>query len=1052
MIGEALNSICTLSEKFQITTKTRNETLAKQYEFDYLGKQISEKPIGSIAHTGTIISAYKPFFNIPVRRQMEQKSFSFKRIQDLLTKYSLVYPMVRFALTSVGPSRGTKKWIQPSTSGVMNAIVAAYGSQLSNMLEHRFITTSDNQLSIECVLAKPNAGNIYILYKYPDIVYRGERIHVYINKRPVNYSKCDLKELVSLARKRFNDDVPPRKIPFIYISIQLQGDQLDVNIEPNKMAVMLHHKQDVLDLFEKLINQIYGSPMERLFGAVQQEDQIDCQRLDGKSAPFSSPNKLDNSPGRRIIPHKEHHEVTYHNTTDELENNANLLRLDSEEEEMLDMSSILSTTTTNMDIDIPDYSGRREEQQRTELSHQANKEKKQLFPAFNDDGTITGNDSNVWKFSMCSQETASSSSSSGNDQLVPSDDDDDLIISKEAPVSTLTGWLEKPRQHSHVQESTATNVSEITLPQPLQHDEQSFNRVFASSSSSLSTSTSTSIKSPPNNTIVTPPSTTPSPKQRSSVSLSSSNTDTQPFVDPVTRLSSNNSAQRENTSSPAIGSSSRSLPVSSPAKQTINSLTSKQSMRNLSPDTLLPIAEESLWQIDANYLDNQQEPTPMVMDSPKQQQQQQKKQTQIPPTNRKRTSPSLSPVPNDNRDLFDMFRMQSSKAQSVNTSSATLSPVKYSKADKGKNVVRLPIDVQDHPITTTSISPPDPLIRAQDQRHPQSLSPNNTTITTTTAAAATSTAANIIPRKRKRNTLFSDQHKKSSALFNTLNLEMPVKVNSSTLSTNYALQYQRLSRYHRTRLDHYQPGETTKSNDNIVVCQFPLLDRNMSGNSESLVVYTKQYHGVNVKEIGILDLDRMKFAGSLDLLLKRYELVCKTQLRHPIHIELSKEDPYFKIIQSLKSHESMLCDDDGQDHLYKVVTDRCIVTNGFECRWRMLDCNTMLLQIVSIHDLDGKENYDISDFRELLSIIQQTKGSDDDKDDLSKYRPTRLIDYFGRLSMDPENLPLVQGKKVLSDDYINGDDNHFLDWMEVNENGETYTVGVSDLLEEQRSI
>ena len=30
----------------------------------------------------------------------------------------------------------------------------------------------------------------------------------------------------------------------------------------------------------------------------------------------------------------------------------------------------------------------------------------------------------------------------------------------------------------------------------------------------------------------------------------------------------------------------------------------------------------------------------------------------------------------------------------------------------------------------------------------------------------------------------------------------------------------------------------------------------------------------------------MKAAGSLDWFLKRYELVCKKQLKHPIHIEL----------------------------------------------------------------------------------------------------------------------------------------------------------------------
>ena len=168
--------------------------------------------------------------------------------------------------------------------------------------------------------------------------------------------------------------------------------------------------------------------------------------------------------------------------------------------------------------------------------------------------------------------------------------------------------------------------------------------------------------------------------------------------------------------------------------------------------------------------------------------------------------------------------------------------------------------------------------------------------------------------------------------------------------------------------------------------------------------------------------------------------------------DYSQEDPYFNVIQSLESHENMLYDYDGQHHLYKVVTDRRIVTNGFECRWRMLDCNTMLLQIVAIHALDGKEDYGVTDFRELLSIIQQANECHDDNDDLSRYRPTRVIDYFGRLLMDPENLPLAQQKDFSADNDNDDDGDHSLDWIEVKENGETYTVGVNNLLEEQRPV
>lgn len=36
----------------------------------------------------------------------------------------------------------------------------------------------------------------------PAVVYRGDRVFIYVNKRPINYARSDLKEMISLARNR----------------------------------------------------------------------------------------------------------------------------------------------------------------------------------------------------------------------------------------------------------------------------------------------------------------------------------------------------------------------------------------------------------------------------------------------------------------------------------------------------------------------------------------------------------------------------------------------------------------------------------------------------------------------------------------------------------------------------------------------------------------------------------------------------------------------------------------------------------------------------------
>lgn len=124
----------------------------------------------TLASSGTIITLYKPFYNLPVRRQLAQKNAAnnMKKVQDLLTKYALAHPKVRFSYTLVKETVGNKNdvnntWIKPVTPSIEKTILHLFGAAYSDMLE-RFIetdSTRNESLTIDAILPKPDSGKLH---------------------------------------------------------------------------------------------------------------------------------------------------------------------------------------------------------------------------------------------------------------------------------------------------------------------------------------------------------------------------------------------------------------------------------------------------------------------------------------------------------------------------------------------------------------------------------------------------------------------------------------------------------------------------------------------------------------------------------------------------------------------------------------------------------------------------------------------------------------------------------------------------------------------------
>ncbi|CDH58863.1 pms1 protein homolog 1 [Lichtheimia corymbifera JMRC:FSU:9682] len=400
IIGEALNSINDIAESMQITTKTIHDTIAKEYQLDQRGYVQSEKPSAAISKSGTMVAVYHPFSSLPVRRQVAQKgSTGFaKKVQELAIKYSIAYPSVRFALVQVSDSVSHKKepaWIKPMTSCLQEAIAYIFGTRLASMLE--YCIRGDDTVTLECLFPKAKSD--------PSIVNKGDRIYVFVNKRPINYARSELKEMVSIIRKRYqqaaalSDGAPSSSCnPFMYIDIQLNADQYDVNVEPGKTAVMLHHKENIINLVTELMDQFYGAPIDKLL------DRASNQPSSSNIDPLREQSKGVESPNRP--------------------NNPDVSELD----ELIESPDIDESASNHASDSIQSTPSPRAEE------NNSNDGGDMLVDSDEDD---TLRSSGNWKYSMFSQD---SDNDGEEDQLLP--DDEEETADEPRRVPTLSEWLE----------------------------------------------------------------------------------------------------------------------------------------------------------------------------------------------------------------------------------------------------------------------------------------------------------------------------------------------------------------------------------------------------------------------------------------------------------------------------------------------------------------------------------------------------------------------------------------------------------------------------------
>ncbi|KAK7927804.1 hypothetical protein PG985_004802 [Apiospora marii] len=277
--GEALSSLCALSNFSVTTCSAADAPRGSRLEFETSGKLMSTSVVA--AQKGTTVTVQALFNNLPVRRRELERNIKreWNRVISVLNQYACILKGVKFTV-SQQPNKG-KKIVLFATKGnatTRDNIVNVFGAKTLTVLipldlklemqptcapSQRRNNTQEHQTTHEINIvghvSRPANGEGR---QTPD------RQMFFVNGRP-----CGLPQFAKVFNevyKSYNSS----QSPFIFADIQLDTHMYDVNVSPDKRTIMLHDQSRMLDnlrdsLVELFEAQEYSVPVSQIAGTKQ---------------------------------------------------------------------------------------------------------------------------------------------------------------------------------------------------------------------------------------------------------------------------------------------------------------------------------------------------------------------------------------------------------------------------------------------------------------------------------------------------------------------------------------------------------------------------------------------------------------------------------------------------------------------------------------------------------------------------------------------------------------------------------------------------------------
>ncbi|XP_063900908.1 mismatch repair endonuclease PMS2-like isoform X2 [Zophobas morio] len=246
--GEALNSLCSLSQslKFTVITKTADQVFGNKIEYDHEGHIASITP--TPRERGTTVIVVNLFTSYPVRLKNLQNNIKkeFAHLLTVLQSYCLIPLKARISCKSFS-SKGLPSVVvsKLATGSLKENIINIFGAKFAQLIEPFNFVSEKLQFVLDGYVSKV----------FPDNSGRAspDRQFLFINNRP-----CELPKVSKAINEVFRQ-FSGSAYPVFVLHINLRRDLCDVNVTPDKRVILLHSETALIDSVKNALYDLYQS-------------------------------------------------------------------------------------------------------------------------------------------------------------------------------------------------------------------------------------------------------------------------------------------------------------------------------------------------------------------------------------------------------------------------------------------------------------------------------------------------------------------------------------------------------------------------------------------------------------------------------------------------------------------------------------------------------------------------------------------------------------------------------------------------------------------------
>lgn len=250
--GEALASISHIAH-LTVTTKTKGPQPAFRAHYDS-GKLVPAKPGQTpdpkpvAGRQGTQITVEDLFYNVPTRRRaFRSPSDEYNKIIDMVGRYAIHCSNVAFSCKKYGESSASVA-VQSNASAV-DRIRMIYGGAVANeLIEY---STSDDRWGFKAEGWATNAN--YNIKKTTFLLF-------------INHRSVESTNIRRAIEQTYSAFLPKNGHPFVYLSLEIDPQRVDVNVHPTKREVNFLNEDEIIQaICENIRSKLAAVDMSRTF-------------------------------------------------------------------------------------------------------------------------------------------------------------------------------------------------------------------------------------------------------------------------------------------------------------------------------------------------------------------------------------------------------------------------------------------------------------------------------------------------------------------------------------------------------------------------------------------------------------------------------------------------------------------------------------------------------------------------------------------------------------------------------------------------------------------